>query len=129
MRKTIIIDGIEYELTPVIKKEEPKNTALFVLSMPKVGSWNGKWTGSERFYAVSRKIMNRGKCIYPNFKPEEGNYHYDFGDGWCASIHVSIVTAKEAKEAVHKSEGKFCGYEWMVESILRNGEIKTSTQD
>ena len=28
----------------------------FELSMPNIGSWNGKWTGSERVYAIIKNF-------------------------------------------------------------------------
>ena len=32
------------------------NYIQFTLSMPNVGSWNDKWSGSSNFYAVVRKF-------------------------------------------------------------------------
>ena len=42
--ETIIKNGKEYKLIPVKKKDEKKTIALFILTMPGVGSWNGKWS-------------------------------------------------------------------------------------
>lgn len=118
--KTAVIDGVEYKLTPI--KEESKTYALFALSMPNCPSWNGKWTGSGRLYAITKKAFVRGKAIYPNLKEE--SHYYDFGDGWGASVKVTFVTLSEARKINKKTSG-FCGYDWMVGEILSIGRIKT----
>ena len=41
---------------------------------------------------------------------KEGNYGYDFGDGWFANVEVTFVTPSEARSAMKKSDG-FCGYD------------------
>ena len=68
--KSTIIDGVEYKLTPI--KKENKTVALFILTMPKNNSWNGKWTGEGNLYAYSQVAFRRGKPIYSNLK--EGNF-------------------------------------------------------
>ena len=50
------------------------------------------------------------------------SYSYDFGDGWGASVSVREVTASEAARIERKPVG-FCGYDWMIDSIIRDGEI------
>ena len=108
------INAFEQKIKP---KESPKSKLLFVLTMPNVGSWNGKWTGASNLYA---KIKD-GKS-YPNCK--EGNYYYRWDDGWGANVSVERVTAKESHKYSKASRG-FCNYDWMIESILHYGEIKT----
>ena len=54
---------------------------------------------------------------------EESPYGYDFGDGWRANITAEIVTGKEASKIRRKSIG-FCGYDWMVSSIMSKGRIE-----
>lgn len=56
-----------------------------------------------------------------------GYYHYNFGDGWAAGIHVKKVDSRKALKAKKESVG-FSGYDWMVDSILDYGEI-LSTRD
>lgn len=97
----------------------------FRLSMPNVGSWNGKWTGESNYYA---KVVNLGKT---KDKKELGNellskqrFYYNFGDGWGMSIHVNEISSKEATKIRKKSNG-FCGYDWAVESILKHKKIIT----
>lgn len=96
----------------------------FELSMPNVGSWNGKWTGADRIYAIvsnfgrSKKATEKAQKIL-----DQKYYRYDFGDGWAASISVRQVDAKEAAKIRRKSCG-FAGYDWMVRSIREHGEIR-----
>ena len=71
--KSTIIEGVEYKLTAIEK--ENKTVALFILTMPKNNSWNGKWTGEGNLYAYSQVAFRRGKPIYSNLK--EGNFYYD----------------------------------------------------
>ena len=96
---------------------------LFKLTMPNIGSWNGKWTGSEKLYA---KVVNLGRGKKATEKAKEivdkGYYHYNFGDGWAAGIYTSAINAKEANKIRRKSAG-FCGYDCMVDSIIENGKI------
>ena len=96
----------------------------FELTMPKCGSWNIKWTGEDDFYAIVRVL--RGKKQIENAKRilEKGYFHYDFGDGWAARISVEKIDSSEAAKVRRKSKG-FCGYDWMVESIIKNGQIIT----
>lgn len=121
--KTTIIEGKEYKLTPI--KKENKTVALFILTMPKNNSWNGKWTGEGYLYAYSQVAFRRGKPIYPNLK--EGNFYYDFGDGWVANVEVRYVTPSESKKIMRKSKG-FCGYTWMCDEIMKLGRIRTVTE-
>ena len=92
----------------------------FVLSMPNIGSWNGKWTGEDSLYARVRNI--------PKEKVDsllkKAKFYYDFGDGWGASVAVKAVSASEATKIRKKSKG-FYGYDWMIESILQDGNIHT----
>lgn len=97
----------------------------FTLSMPNKGSWNGKWSGEKSYYA---KVINFGrskKAIkHATEILNQRSFHYNFGDGWSASIKVAEVTAREAADIRHKSRG-FYGYDWMIESIRYNGCIES----
>ncbi len=89
----------------------------FVLTMPNVGSWNGKWTGEDNLYCKVKKL---GK------KKEEDlhakSFYYNFGDGWGANINAVKVDLKTANKMRRASKG-FYGYEWMIDSILTNGRV------
>lgn len=118
--ETIIKDGKEYKLVPI--RKENKTKVLFTLSMPCNNSWNRKWTGDNRCNCITKTAFRYNKPIYPNLK--EGNYQYDFGDGWVANVNVKFVTPSEAKSLMKKSDG-FCGYEWMCDELMATGKIST----
>ena len=94
---------------------------MFKLSMPNVGSWNGRWIGKGRFHARIETFTKKQKIVYKSIL-EKQYYHYNFGDGWSADIIVSEVDAKEARKIKKNSLG-FCGYDWMVKSIINHREI------
>lgn len=92
---------------------------VFRFSMPSVGSWNDVWAGRDReytFFAPERDAKHKLK----------DRYDYDFGDGWTARIDVTKVDSREVPKLRRRSDG-FCGYEWMVRSILRHGEIRSTS--
>jgi hypothetical protein len=92
----------------------------FILTMPNVGSWNGKWTGQSNLYVKVRSYSNFSNGLKNVLK--HGNYRYNFGDGWCANIQIKEVTVKEKNNILKKSKG-FCGYEWMIDSIETDSTI------
>lgn len=94
----------------------------FELSMPGVGSWNGKWTGEESLYARVINFKGKDKEKIANEILEEGIFSYNFGDGWCAGISVEKIDSKEAAKVRKKSSG-FYGYDWMITSIIKNKKI------
>lgn len=95
----------------------------FTLSMPGRNSWNGKWSGDARgnflFKTVSNTIKNKNKV---NKLIANGPYSYNFGDGWCASISLEVITEAERRKRQKINSG-FSGYNWMVTSIWFDGEI------
>lgn len=115
--KTLQIEGKIYKLTEI--KKENKDYAIFILTMPNCGSWNGKWTGKDN-YSRTKRIVYRNKSIYPNLK--EDNFYYNFGDGWGANVEVKFITKSEAK-IVDKTTKGFYGYDWMIDSILKHNKI------
>lgn len=101
---------------------------LFQLTMPGVGSWNGQWSGASRFFG---KVKNVGRSKQAEEKGREilesSPYRYNWDDGWAASIEVSQVDAKEAarlRRVIRKANEGFCGYDWMVNSLLHYGDIR-----
>ena len=114
------MDGIEYKLVPI--REEKKTKAIFILTMPRINTWNGHWSGEGKKYVQNRTAFRRTKPIYPNLK--EGKYGYDFGDGWYAQVEVKFVTPTECRNMMKKSDG-FCGYDWMIDELCVLGRIKT----
>lgn len=90
---------------------------MFELSMPGRGSWNGSWAGEKKRYVKFRSLRNDEQDNI-----EESSYHYDFGDGWRANVEVKIVDYDKKKRLKKVSSG-FCNYDWMIDSIIQNGEI------
>ncbi len=91
----------------------------FTLSMPRNSSWNGRWSGEERVYARVKSF--RTEKLIKRLK-ENPSHYYNFGDGWCARVDIAEVSRSEAASLRKRSQG-FCGYDWMIDSILVNGEI------
>lgn len=88
-----------------------KRRIIFELSMPSNNSWNGKWTGEGKKYTVARTL--------PGAKASElkPRYTYSFGDGWVAAVSIREAAPRE------KATDRFCGYEWMIASILSRNAI------
>lgn len=102
----------------IFKLKQEKATAvelIFTLSMPNAGSWNGKWSGEGEEYTVKRKVKIEIAKDLINKR-----FSYNFGDGWVAGIKVTLANYKE------KVTNKFCGYKWMVDSIIKNKKIITN---
>lgn len=97
----------------------------FILSMPGRNSWNGRWSGEQSVYAIIRSI--RGTKREAKAREYLGHHSYNFGDGWRASVEVREIAGDEARSLRKRSKG-FCGYEWMIESIVRDGAIYGPTQ-
>ena len=89
---------------------------IFTLSMPNRGSWNGRWSGEDRVYARIFRNNDVPKDIIGK------DFYYNWDDGWCACVSVTKIDSKEAAKIRKKSAG-FCGYDWMIRSIIKNGEI------
>ncbi len=93
-------------------------TLAFFLSMPNVGSWNGKWSGEGTLYAITRKV-NPAQAV----RMDGRSWHYSWSDGWGANVACRLVKGSEIRQIRKNSKG-FCGYDWMVESILVRDCIK-----
>ena len=96
----------------------------FTLTMPSNAAWNGKWTGDDKLYA---RTMNMGKGNEAKVKCapilRQKSYSYFFGDGWVANVEVRVIDAA-TKAKVERDTRGFCGYEWMIDSIMKHGEIR-----
>jgi hypothetical protein len=110
--------------TPIAKsRNRTRNTRIaFNLTMPNVGSWNGKWSGQGKLYALIRSVpTDKAEAIL-----KKGYFHYSWSDGWGAGVVAGRVdTAREANKIKRRSSG-FCGYDWMVDSIIEHGKIYAS---
>lgn len=89
---------------------------IFELSMPKINTWNNKWScEGETFARYKQNIRVPAEIIDKTFE-------YDFGDGWVASVSVRKVKNNEAKKIMAKSKG-FMGYDWMIDSLIKYHDI------
>lgn len=93
----------------------------FTLTMPRRNTWNGRWTGDEKLYCAVRSFRGQKQEQHASEIIANSPYHYNFGDGWCARIDVRDVDSREAANLRRKSNG-FCGYDWMVDTIIRYGK-------
>jgi hypothetical protein len=89
---------------------------VFKLSMPNRGSWNGSWSGEDRLYVRTVPNHKVPKRIVGQ------DFYYTWSDGWSACVSVFEVDSKEAAKLRKKSSG-FCGYDWMIGSIICHGKI------
>jgi len=88
----------------------------FRLSMPNVGSWNGRWSGEGRNYSIVRKLTDK-KCAELEIGENGNSWYHSWNDGWGASVRARIVPSGER---LKRSDG-FCGYDWMVSNIIMFG--------
>lgn len=106
-------------------------TLSFELTMPNVGSWNGKWTGADNKYYVIKKLSDKYVKSKEHFKELLENkkdiFHYSWNDGWGANIKVELIDGTEAAKRRKLSKG-FAGYEWMIDSILYYGSIMNEAE-
>jgi len=96
-------------------------TLAFFLSMSNPPSWNGKWSGEGRKYVKTvkfkkKELENADKIL------KNGGYSYSWSDGWRALVRVEQVTPEQSRQLTKTSDG-FCGYEWMITSIIKKGYI------
>lgn len=96
----------------------------FQLSMPNIGSWNSKWSGSDKLYIRFKTIPKDQAKIVLDDNQDSRNYHYSWDDGWSANVTVTQSDGKEKRRLDKKSDG-FHGYEWMIESIIKHQKIQT----
>ena len=101
----------------------------FRLTMPNVGSWNGRWSGAERKYYVVRKFSDIYMKSKDHFKELLDNgsdsWYYSWNDGWGANVTAEIIGGNESRKRMRVSAG-FCGYDWMIDSICMYGKIYAS---
>lgn len=91
----------------------------FRLTMPRVGSWNGRWGGENRCYSIVKSLLE-ADVIRLFGESDKRRWHHAWDDGWAADVRARVM---EKGERAPKSDG-FCGYDWMVDSILEHGTIE-----
>ena len=93
----------------------------FELSMPGRSSWDGRWSGENRLHCIVKSFRGE-KQVKEAFRILSSEpYRYLWDDGWSARIGVREVDSKEANKLRRKSDG-FCGYDWMVDTIIKYGK-------
>lgn len=95
---------------------------VFKLSTPNVGSWNGRWTGEGKNYIHIRQLSENKLSEIGVTDDHPQSWYYRWDDGWGANVSCRIL---KKGERLPKSDG-FCGYEWMIDSILNHGKIMVS---
>jgi hypothetical protein len=98
----------------------------FELSMPNVGSWNGRWSGENKRYIIRKTIRSQNDI--KKALSLIGYHHYNFGDGWAAGITVTEIDSSESRKLEKYSKNRFCGYEWMVKSLWDYDKILNDSQ-
>jgi hypothetical protein len=93
-----------------------RRRVLFRLSMPSRGSWNGAWPGAERNYVIVRQLAQADIANLFGDKAQASWFHR-WDDGWTACVSGRLM---DTGERAPKSDG-FCGYDWMVDNIIRYG--------
>jgi hypothetical protein len=96
---------------------------VFSLSMPGCPSWNGRWSGEGRLYAIVKSFSSKKGVLHAEEILKQKFFSYGWSDGWRACVEVSICDTSKARQIRKRSAG-FCGYDWMVNSILCRGYIK-----
>src|SRR5690606_22351437 len=77
-----------------------------------IASWNGQWSGEGRNYVIVRNVPSETVAKWGRM-----SWRHGWGDGWCACVTARVMEKGERKP---KSDG-FCGYDWMVNNIIRWG--------
>lgn len=85
--------------------------------MPNRGSWNNKWSDDGSRFIRTMHNKEVPKELWGN------EYFYRWDDGWCACVSVNEMDYKSAKKLKKKSAG-FCGYDWMIKSLIAYKKIK-----
>lgn len=100
---------------------------VFELTMPGRGSWNNRWSQEDvKHYIVRPNSTVKDRKLLKEIL-ETKHFYYRWDDGWTACVSVSNVKSNEANRCRKQSKG-FCGYDWMVTSIIRKGRIEFSDE-
>lgn len=95
---------------------------VFTLSIPHAASWNGRWSGEGRKYVKARSFTAERFRRLPDIANKDFSYRWD--DGWVANVRVDLVDSAQEKNKRIKGSVGFYGYDWMIDSILRCGQIE-----
>lgn len=90
---------------------------VFELTMPHCGSWNGKWSQEHKLHVRTKDERKVPKECW------DKDFYYSWDDGWAACVTTRRMSVNEARKLERRSDG-FCGYDWMIRSICKNGVIE-----
>ncbi len=96
----------------------------FRLSMPGRASWNGRWSGEDKNFTIVKTIGKKWLGDLGLSGANKNHWSYHFSDGWAASVEATVL----GKGVRAKKSDGFCGYDWMVDTILHYGAIMDSAQ-
>lgn len=93
----------------------------FELTMPNRGSWNGRWSGERDVHIITKTDRQIGKKRIEEL--DGRSFYYSWDDGWGALVSCRVIDAAESRRLKKRNRG-FCGYDWMVSSIIANDQIE-----
>ena len=98
---------------------------VFTLRFPNPPTWNGHWSGENDVHVVYRKYTDKAfKETFGKREPIWDRSHcYRWPDGWTAVVDVNLVDSVKEKNALTRHSRGFCGYDWMVSSLIKRGTI------
>lgn len=111
-------------------KAKTKTRELLVrweLSLPNIGSWDGKYSGKRNgMFAYPSRLDRKGeeaKKIQEFIDAGKSSFRYNFGDGYTAMWTFTVIpTIKEYNQMNRGDHGT--RYDWMIRSIMKHGEIR-----
>ena len=95
---------------------------IFKLTMPNPPSWNGKWSGENENHTLARSFSDEEFSNLP--KNIIGNHFYRWNDGSTACVNVKEVPNENARKRALKGTVGFIGYQWMIDELIKYGEIR-----
>ena len=91
----------------------------FRLNMTSIPTWNESWSGEKKNLTIVRTLTSEKLKSLGITEDSLSSWTYSWSDGWRARVDATILP--KGKRAA-KSDG-FCGYDWMVQSIITKGLI------
>ncbi|MHB8281271.1 MAG: hypothetical protein ACYDDE_00535 [bacterium] len=88
------------------------------------GNNSGKWSGYSKKHG---KIIKLSESDFKKFKNTVQNKYFwshRFSDGWLISFSLNIIDSYKANK-IKKTLDGVCGYENIVNEIIKTGEIKS----
>lgn len=95
---------------------------LFELTMPNPPTWNGHWKGENDKHTKAIAVDDKDFAKLPDIINQ--NFYYRWNDGWTALIKVSVTYDYLEKEKFVRGSKGFCGYDWMIKTLMKYGEIR-----